>query len=62
MMGVGRHAAADDAGLAGHEFGMLLVAQANGLAYDAAAAWADFLRDFRENAFAPCAALPREQH
>ena len=37
MVRVGRRAAAHDAGLAGHEFGMFLVAQANGLAHDAAA-------------------------
>ena len=47
MMRVGRRAAAHDAGLAGHESGMLLVAQANGLAHDAAADGADFLRDFQ---------------
>jgi hypothetical protein len=65
MVRVGRRAAAHDAGLAGHESGMLLVAQANGLAHDAAADGADFLRDFRENvdAFcALCATLPRKQH
>ena len=55
MVRVGRHAAADDAGLAGHEFGMLLVAHANGLAHDAAADGADFLRDSRENVDAFCA-------
>ena len=57
MMGVERHAAADDAGLAGHGFGMLLVAQANGLADDPAAAWADFLRDFRKRGSAAGATL-----
>ena len=55
MVRVGRRAAAHDAGLAGHESGMLLVAQANGLAHDAAADGADFLRDFRENVDAFCA-------
>ena len=55
MVRVGRRAAAHDAGLAGHEFAMLLVAQANGLAHDAAADGADFLRDFRENVDAVCA-------
>jgi hypothetical protein len=51
MVRVGRRAAADDAGLAGHESGMLLVAQANGLAHGAAADGADF----RENVDAFCA-------
>ena len=57
MMRVGRRAAAHDAGLVGHESGMLLVAQANGLAHDAAADGADFLGDFRENVDAVCASI-----
>src|SRR5271156_2724229 len=36
MMRVGRRAAAHDAGLAGYESGVLLIAQANGLAHDSA--------------------------
>ena len=55
MMRVGRRAAAHDAGLAGYESGVLLIAQANGLAHDAAADGADFLRVFRENVDAFCA-------
>jgi len=46
MVRVGRRAAAHDAGLAGHESGVLLVAQANSLAHDPAADGADFLGDF----------------
>jgi hypothetical protein len=45
MMRVGRRAAAHDAGLAGYESGVLLIAQANGLAHDSAADGADFLGD-----------------
>jgi hypothetical protein len=51
---VGRRAATHDAGLTGHESGVLLVAQTNGLAHDGAAG-ADFLRYFRENIDAVCA-------
>ena len=50
MVRVGRRAAAHDAGLAGHESGMLLVAQANGLANDAAADGVDFLGDLCKGA------------
>ena len=55
MMRIRRRAAAYDAGLAGYEFAMLLVAQANGLAHHTAADGADFLRDFRENVDTVCA-------
>ena len=41
MVRVGRRAAAHDAGLAGHESGMLFVAKPNGLAHETAAARAD---------------------
>ena len=49
MMRIRRRASAYDAGLAGHEFTMFLVAQANGLGHDTAATRADFLRNFRKN-------------
>jgi hypothetical protein len=49
MMRVRRGASTYDARLPGDEFTMFLVAQANGLAHDTAAAGVDFLRDFREN-------------
>ena len=55
MMRVGRGASAYDAGLPGDEFTISLVAQANSLAHDAAAAQANFLLDFRENVDAVCA-------
>jgi hypothetical protein len=55
MMRVRRGASAYDARLPGDESSMLLVAQANGLAHQAAADGADFLRDFRENVDAFCA-------
>jgi hypothetical protein len=50
MVRVGRRAAAHDARLAGHESGMLLVAQANGLPNDAAADGVDFLGDLSKGA------------
>jgi hypothetical protein len=55
MMRVRRSASAYDAGLPGDEFAMFLVAQANGLGHDKAAAGANFLRGFRENIDAVCA-------
>src|SRR5277367_3142823 len=45
MMRVGRRAAAYDAGLAGYESGVLLVAEANGLAHDSTGDGADFPGD-----------------
>jgi hypothetical protein len=52
MVGFSRRAAAHEAGLAGHEFGVLLVAEANSLARDSTADGADFLGDFCKGAYA----------